>query len=210
MGTRRNPMPIGQKYGRLLVMEYARHNKIRNRYYFKCKCDCGNTVVVREDCFKTGNTKSCGCYYRETRGTMNKKHGMWNTRTYSIWVGMKVRCTSLEDKRSHLYAKKGIKVCDRWQDFQNFLEDMGVAPDNLSIDRIDGNGDYSPENCRWATAKEQANNSAANYVIEYEGESLNIGEWAEKLEMKPNTLVYRIRRGWSVDRALTTPVQSRC
>ena len=207
MSTRRTPMPIGQKYGRLLVLECVNHDKERGAYYFKCLCDCGDTSVVREDCLKTGNTKSCGCYYRETRG-VNKTHGMWNTRTYKIWSGMKARCTS-EDKKHHLYAGKGVKVCDRWLQFVNFLEDMGECQEGLTIDRIDGNGDYCPGNCRWATPKEQANNSAANHIVNYLGESLNIGQWAERMGIKANTLVYRIKRGWPVDKALTTPVQHR-
>lgn len=172
---RRIPFPIDQRFGRLRVVSVSRHDPRRGSYFRHCLCDSGNAAEVREDCLKTGNTQSCGCLQPESVKAL-AKHGMWNTRTYRIWHGMKSRCNSdPADKKHHLYAGKGIRVCKRWaESFEAFFADMGEAPPGLSIERKNGNGDYCPENCCWATPKEQANNTSYNIRIKVNGKTQTV------------------------------------
>lgn len=207
MLMRRKPFPIGEKFGRLTVADVGKHNSKRGSYHMICQCDCGKTIEVREDCLTTGNTASCGCLHKES---IHKTHGMHKSRTYRIWAGMKQRCSrNYKGKKSHLYAGKGIKFCDRWMSFENFLADMGEAPKGLTIDRINSDGNYEPQNCRWATSKTQGNNTSANKIITYKGETKTLSLWADELSIKANTLNYRLIRGWSVERAFNTPVEKR-
>ena len=208
--SRRKPFPIGERFGRLTVIAVARHDPRRGAYFMTCRCDCGETRDVREDCLTTGNTRSCGCLQPET-AKANAKHGMWRSRTYHIWRGMKRRCApGYKGKKAHLYAGKGIKVCRRWADsFEAFLEDMGEAPEGLTIEREDGNKGYEPGNCRWATPREQANNTSRNRLISYLGKAQTVAQWADETGIPRNTLLYRLRRGWTIERALTQPLQKR-
>lgn len=203
--TRRNPLPIGQRFGCLVVTDVERQDTKRGSYFMSCLCDCGSTTVVREDCLKTGNTRSCGCLQPKS---VHKTHGMHRSRTYRIWAGMKRRCKpSCAIHKAHLYYDKGIRVCDRWMSFENFLEDMGEAPSGMTIERIDGNKGYEPSNCKWATLKEQANNTTQNIRLSHGGKVQTIRQWADELGIKENTINYRLRRGWSQEMALTIPVQ---
>lgn len=134
---------------------------------------------------------------------MPVKHGMSESSEYDTWSRMKSRCTSTQNERYGYYGGRGIKVCDRWlESFENFFEDLGKRPEGMTLDRIDNNGNYEPGNVRWATIRQQNNNTRANVVITYEGVSKTIGEWADYLGIKYNALWLRLyRRGWSVDRA---------
>lgn len=162
---------------------------------------------------RSGGTKSCGCYAREKLSSISTKHGHTKNRRvtseYRAWCKMKERCNNKKDKCYPNYGGRGIKICDRWEcSFENFLEDMGYKPSSKhSIDRIDVNGDYRPSNCRWATAKEQARNKTNNRVIHYKGKELCSSHWGEVLGMHRSTIEQRLDRGWSVEKALTTPVR---
>lgn len=130
-------------------------------------------------------------------------------REESSYRNMMTRCFNEKATGYEYYGGRGITVCQHWvDDFYNFYKDMGPRPDNCSIDRVDNNKDYTPTNCRWATHTEQSHNSSASTSITYEGVTLVIKEWAELIGVKPNTLVYRLRRGWELDRALTTSPQA--
>lgn len=135
------------------------------------------------------------------------RFGWHKTRVYSIWDKMKARCYNPKQKGYERYGGRGIRVCDRWHDFQNFLEDMGEPPtDRHSIDRIDNDGNYEPGNCRWATPKEQANNMSTTTFLEFDKERLSLSDWAEKTGINKKILAGRLRDGWSVEKALSTPV----
>lgn len=197
----------GQVFGRLTVKSYAGSIGSAQHATWKCECECGGYVVARGAYLRQGRIVSCGCRRKETQYPARPlPAGVTKTRGYRIWYGMKRRCEQ-PSKKDHLYMGKGIKICDRWQDPLAFLEDMGQPPKGTSIDRIDGSKGYSPENCRWATPKVQANNTSANTRIAFDGRIMTIAEWAELLGIKANTLTYRIRRGWSIADALTRNVQ---
>lgn len=154
----------GQRFGRLFVIERVSTKKAGKEIHWRCVCDCGKEVVARSYLLRKGMTKSCGCFRIETILSVdNTKHGMYNTPTYHTWEGMKQRCLNPEATRYPAYGGVGITICERWLDFKNFLEDMGIRPEGKTLDRINPFGNYEPTNCRWATPYEQANNQRRHW-----------------------------------------------
>lgn len=197
----------GMRFGRLIVI-CQDHVDAYRKIYWKCQCDCGNIAIVRGNALKSGNTQSCGCLKHEIR---NVKHGMTNSRLYNIWSKIKSRCYVKTDPAYRRYGFRGISMCEDWKD--NFIAFFEWAiyngySDELSIDRIDVNGNYEPSNCRWSTPKEQSNNRRSNIPITINGITLNLQEWCNKLNINRNTVNTRVRIcGWSYETALTTPVR---
>lgn len=183
----------GVVFGRLTVAEYAGNDKYKNALW-KCYCECGTEKVISGASLRSGSTLSCGCYHKEAAAKWSahhkQSHGMRKSRTYSIWANMRTRCTNTKYKQFKDYGGRGISVCERWLTFENFLEDMGEAPEDKTLDRIDNNGHYEPSNCRWATTAEQMTNRA-NTVM-FEGKPLPT--WAEELGMNYYTLYSRLKR----------------
>lgn len=179
-----------------------------------CKCDCGVVKNIKLGHVKNGSIKSCGCLRKKSssiNGSRNKKHGQSITgkrgAEYRSWEGMKSRCDCPKNPFFSDYGGRGIKVCDRWQLFENFYEDMGERPKGTTLDRIDNNGDYYPENCRWASHKVQSRNKRNNRIIIFKEKEMPLIELQEKTGIPYQRLYERIvRNGWSVDRAVYTPV----
>lgn len=264
---------IGQRFGRLEVIEKSNKRDLSGNIYWKCKCDCGNTVVVQGRSLRNGRTKSCGCYKKDlwdthikekfidmtgerygyltviergkdyvfkgnrhtttwicrcdcgntTRTTrtnlitgkakscgcksprFNEKHGECGTRLYKIWASMKQRCENKNHIYYDSYGGRGISVCQPWQEFQAFYNwaiNNGYC-DDLTLDRINVNGNYEPSNCRWATEKEQGRNRRDNHFLTFNGETHVISEWSEITGINRETLFSRIRAGRKTEDILT-------
>ncbi len=196
----------GQRFGMLTVV-CKDHKGSDGKWYYKCQCDCGNTAIVRSNALTTGNTKSCGCQ----KGNRHTHH-LSKTRLYGIWVGMRDRCNNPRNPAYVRYGGKGVCVCKDWDcDFFSFRKwalQNGYSAE-LSIDRIDVNGNYEPSNCRWATAKEQADNKTCNILITIGDRTQNLQQWCDEYGIKRNTVNTRVRLcGWDYERAITTPIRS--
>lgn len=185
----------GRKFGKLTVL-YKIHNT-NNHVFWLCVCDCGNLTEVRTDALRKGDTKSCGC--------LTCKHGKCTTKLYKVWLSMKQRCTNPKNKAYKNYGGRGIAVCSEWlHDFTNFYNwamNNGYK-EGLSIDRVDNNGNYSPNNCRWANRKTQQRNrrDCIYYIIN--GEKHCLKEWCNILNLKYSTVKARLHYGWDIERAL--------
>lgn len=196
----------GQRFGRFTVME--RGNSKNNEVMWLCRCDCGNEKFVEGHHLKDGTSKSCGCINKERFET----HGKSNTRLFRIWTGMKQRCYNCKTQYYKIYGGHGIEVCEEWRnDFQTFY-DWAMAngySENLSIDRIDSDGNYEPLNCRWVTNVEQANNKRSNYLLELNGKIQTITKWSKEFGISTQTIKHRIKKlGWSVEKAITVSPNS--
>ncbi len=204
---------LGQRFGRLEVIARNGVNAYGAAMWL-CRCDCGNTVTKRGSALRSNHTKSCGCLHDELSSMritkQNTVHGMSNTRLYEIWIDMKKRCHNINHWAYSRYGERGIAVCKEWQIFEPFYK-WAIAngySDNLSIDRIDNDGNYEPSNCRWASRKVQANNKSNNVRYKYEDNNYTISELSDMFGISYQTLRSRIENyGWSVEKALTTHVR---
>ncbi len=202
----------GQKFGRLTAIAKIGTDK-RRCILWLCQCDCGKSTVVSSNSLLCGNTKSCGCLHRERTIAANTKHGCqknnYPDRIYTVWAHLKSRCYNKNSKYYYNYGGRGITVCDEWlHDFQAFY-DWAMANgyrDDLTIDRIDNNKGYSPDNCRWVDRKTQANNTRRNRYLTHKGKTQTLAQWADELKISPHTLWSRLNSGWSVERTFETGV----
>lgn len=193
----------GKKFGRLTVVSYYFEGKDRyNRW--NVKCDCGNESKVQYKKLISGETRSCGCLRKEII-TKHNKHG---TSIYRAWSKIIQRCTNSNDPDYKDYGGRGINVCDKWLKFNGFFEDMGEKPNGTSIDRINNNGNYCKENCRWINNQEQQNNKRNNINITYKNRTQTLAQWSLELGICRGTLKNRIKNmGWSVEKAFTHPIR---
>ena len=191
---------IGQTFGRLTVIARA-PNSAQGRARWLCRCECGNTLVTLGVSLRQGRANSCGCLRREVTGVRARTHGLSKIPEYFIWRSMKSRCSNSNDKHYKDYGGRGIKPCTRWlHSFEEFFADMGPRPSpKHSIDRIDNDSGYYPENCRWATTIEQGQNSRANRNITNHrtGETLCAAEWSRRLYGNTGLVSYRLQNGWN-------------
>ena len=193
----------GQKFGRLTILHReanSRHGKTR----WLCRCDCGTQKIVLAATLLRGESRSCGCLLK--RGAV--KHGMSGTPTYRIWKAMRVRCHNPRQASYPRYGGRGITVCQRWNDFANFLADMGERPPGCSIDRINNDGNYEPGNCRWASPQTQADNSRRPTMLTFDGKTMSLSAWARHLGINVTTLLERLEK-WPREEALSRPKSRR-
>jgi hypothetical protein len=211
---------IGLKSGRLTIQKIVGVSASRKRLV-QCRCECGNTKTINISQFRSGVIRSCGCLLQETaRKNMKRvrhlgegnrlRHGQTDTPEYYIWRTMKGRCLNPNNSHFRRYGGRGITIADRWRLFDHFFADMGKRPSpRHQLDRIDNDGPYAPENCRWATPKQQGNNRSTNVKITHDGETLTMAEWARRKGMNRMLLFQRLKKGWTVEKALNTPPISR-
>ena len=199
-----------QSFERLTVIKRVPSKKLGETLWL-CSCSCGNTTITSTGRLRAGKCRSCGCLHIESarkQGLASSKHNHTNTRLYRIWSNMKTRCYNKNNKKYSRWGGRGIYVCNEWKNnfevFYNWAIKSGYAEDK-TIDRIDNDGPYSPDNCRWTTFKVQANNTRKNVLITFNGETHTEAEWCNKLGIGRATLCYRLKR-YSVEEALTAPV----
>lgn len=204
-------LQAGQRYGVLTAVKYSHRQDGNIHWLFAC--DCGTVKPMYAWSVLSGRQDSCGCLGRKRRVLAKTKHGhrrkyQKQTKEYTAWLNIKHRCYDSNRPDYNRYGGRGIKVCDRWlESFANFLEDMGYAPPGTSIDRIDVNGDYEPNNCRWASKWVQASNKRNNTVLHFNGQSKTVSEWARALGISRQTLTSRLNQSkWDVEKALTVAV----
>ena len=197
----------GQRFGRLTVIERA--DTKGKRTMWLCKCDCGREKSIGSHNLLTGNTSSCGCLWKETVPSYNKenntRHGDSHTKLHKAWLNMRYRCFNKRCKFYDNYGGRGITICEEWSVYENF-RDWALAngfANGLSIDRIDVDGNYCPENCRWVSEKVQQNNRRVNNYLTLNGTRHTIQEWSEITGIGWTTINERLKNGWTVEKALT-------
>lgn len=184
---------IGKKFGHLTVLSKINPPKAtKYSITWECRCDCGGTSFPRTNDLLSGKTDHCGANVH--RGTHRRSH----TKEYNSWRQIKARCINPNHAAYFKYGARGIKMCDRWlNSFQNFLDDMGYAPENskkYSVERNDNNGNYEPKNCRWATYDEQANNRRTSHLVAFNGQSKTLAQWCKELKIPYHRTCVRINR----------------
>lgn len=193
----------GNRFGKLTVIAYVGEKVMpsgQKHRVWQCRCECGVEKNVRAPHLASGHTKSCGC--------SRSIHGQAGNPAFLSWKAMVRRCSVPTEINWHNYGGRGIRVCDRWMDFENFLQDMGPRPVGASIERADNDGNYEPENCRWATRIEQGRNRRTNRLIEFNGVKNTLSSWEEETGIMSETIARRLALGWSIQDALTKPVRT--
>ena len=190
----------GQKFGYWTVVERAENHPAARSAQWLCECECGTKKIIRASALKSGKSKSCGCH----KNDYNKIHGGKGTRLYECWRHMRYRCDNKNNQAYEMYGARGIKVCDEWQEFGTFRDwalENGYS-DNLTLDRIDVNGNYEPSNCRWADAVTQMNNRRSTPHYTVDGRSLTISQWSRETGIPRSTILNRLKRGMSFEAAI--------
>lgn len=200
----------GKRFGKLIVLGISDKKGKSGHKYYRCLCDCGNEKDISASHLATGASKSCGCGVRLATIKRNTTHGLSKSRLFTKWMNMKSRCSNPNDKAYAYYGGKGIKVCDEWQTnfmaFYDWSMSNGYS-DNLTIERIDVNGDYMPNNCKWIPFCDQAKNKSNNRFVEINGTKKLISEWCKESPVSMTTIYQRIRNGWNEIDAITMPDQ---
>lgn len=198
--------PIGSRFGKLILLaecDSTTKPSGQKSRMVKAICDCGKEKVLNLFNVLYGRSTSCGC-----NRDGHPVHGMSKTPTWISWAAMLQRCNDPKCVSFPRYGGRGVSVCSQWKDFQAFLADMGGRPEGTSIDRFpNGKGNYEPGNCRWATLKQQARNMSNNRFFTHDGKTLILAEWAELQHINSSTIRTRLRDGWGIERALTTPTR---
>lgn len=199
----------GERFGLLTVLGLSSRRGSKGQVFWRVRCDCGTEKEVRGPDMVGGHIVSCGCRSRLGPLEANTTHGMSNSPEHRIWIGMRSRCSNPRNTKWHIYGGRGITVCERWDSFEAFFKDMGQRPSSIhSIERIDGNGNYSPDNCAWASPTTQNRNTTRNRSLTYRGRTQTISAWAEEAGMAYGTLYRRLNtEGLDISEALNRPVR---
>lgn len=199
---KRIEVKAGERYGRLVIVRETKRTSIKRR--FLCQCDCGSLIKVNLNSLRLGDIKSCGCLLKES-GKRNWIHGYWKHRLYGIWAGIKQRCLNPKCNTYKYYGARGITICQEWTTFNSFLKwalPSGYK-NELTIERIDCNGNYKPGNCTWIPMEEQSGNTRRSHLLTWKGKTQNIAKWAKDTGLCFETIRRRIAYGWDIERALT-------
>jgi hypothetical protein len=188
----------GHRFGRLVAVNLVERRSDRN-HVWRFACDCGGEKQIKIKQVRSGKTASCGCLQREALVARNKRHGRSGTPTHRTWKDMRARCNNPSNSDYRDYGGRGIRVCDRWDDFSAFLKDMGERPDGKTLDRVDVDGNYEPGNCRWATPNEQAQNRRNNLIVEFDGEPKVFSQICREQGVDRTKARYRFDAGYSLD-----------
>ena len=205
----------GNKYGRLTAVKPTAKRTASHGVKWECICECGKIVFASTNALNKGNTRSCGCLRNELTAERNRKrqttHGMSKSRLYRIWANMLQRCKNPKTDRYQSYGGKGVRVCSVWHEFAEFYDwaMQNGYEEALSIDRLDVNGNYEPNNCRWVNAKTQMSNKSNNRILSVCGITKTMSEWAECTGINVSTIAMRLRNGWSEERAVSKPVNGK-
>jgi hypothetical protein len=194
---------VGLSFGELTVIE-----PLGVADKMLCRCSCGKNKTARLSHLRYGSVKSCGCLLKTVPPKVHGKHLLGGTKEYKVWNSMVQRCTIPSHHAFALYGGRGINVCDRWlgdDGFVNFLDDMGPKADGLSLDRVDNEKGYDKNNCRWTSTKTQNNNRSNNVRLTANGKTMTMAEWSAEMGFAKNTISERLKRGWSVERAINEP-----
>lgn len=206
MKKRMGAISSGERFGSLTILSQAGINHRRGRTY-RCRCDCGRETVASGENLRRGDAKTCGCrgnrYAPQKVG--KRPADPAKLKMYEVWRRMISRCHNPKSSDFHHYGGRGIAVCSRWFDLENFVSDMGIPAKGLELDRIDNSKDYSPDNCQWVSRTEQVRNRRVTFRVEYQGRVMAVAEVAEITGADPNLLRGRLRLGWSVEKALREP-----
>lgn len=199
----------GLRFGKLVVLRLAKERNKFGNLMWVCRCDCKTKVTVAGANLQSGNTRSCGCLFREALIARNTKHGLRHTPEWHIWAQMIGRCTNPKNKGYKNYGGRGITIEDpRWFDFRNFIADVGLRPSpELTLERLDNERGYYKENIAWRTRLEQSRNRRNRLRLTFNGETKILSEWAESTGIKLHTLLNRVRRGWPTEKILQTPAR---
>lgn len=202
-----------KKFGRLSVIGFSHRKKYKGStaIYWFCRCDCGNERTVGSGQLLNGKTKSCGCLRRETTGNSFRKHGLHGHRLYAIWKGIRARCNNPKSQAWRHYGGRGIKLCSRWNNFENFAKDLEPSfREGLSLDRFpDKDGDYCPSNVRWATSSQQNTNSNHCRILTFNGKALCISQWSKECGISAASISRRLKDGWPIKDAISLPKNAR-
>jgi len=186
----------GQRFGRLVVTGISHKKAISSGtvIYWTCLCDCGSATSVRSQLLREGETRSCGCLAKEVTRDRARVHGGTGSATYTSWRAMRERCNNKNNKRYANYGGRGIKVCQRWENFEAFLEDMGERPEDKTLERLDVNRDYEPGNCVWLDASKQAQNTTRSRRVSYQGRVWSLKELADQIGITPRAMAIRLSK----------------